>query len=74
MGHILLRVYPDGRVERSESVRCWREREELIAFALYLQPGLAALDVAAGVWRGLRRQADGAEKARGLRPPAAGAQ
>jgi len=56
MGHILVKIYPDGRVDRLESARSWSEREELIAFALYLQPGLAALDVAARVWRDLRKE------------------
>jgi len=54
MGHIVLKVYPDGRVERSEIARSWRERRELLGFALFLQPGFAALDVAAHVWRDLR--------------------
>lgn len=54
MGYIVLKVYPDGRVERSEIARSWRERRELLGFALFLQPGLAALDVAAHVWRDLR--------------------
>lgn len=53
MGHIVLRLYPDGRVERSEIARSWRERRELLSFALFLQPGFAALDVAAHVWRDL---------------------
>jgi hypothetical protein len=54
MGHIVLRIYPDGRVERSESARSWRERRELLGFALFLQPGLAALDVSARLWQDLR--------------------
>jgi hypothetical protein len=60
MGHIILRIYPDGRVERSESAGCWRERSELLGFALFLQPGLAALDVAARIWVDLHpdRQGD----------------
>ena len=53
MGHIVVRLYPDGRVERSEEAKTWRERETLLAFALFLQPGLAALDVSAKVWRDL---------------------
>ncbi|MBI4313083.1 MAG: hypothetical protein HY681_15100 [Chloroflexi bacterium] len=53
MGHIIIRLYPSGRVERSEKATTWREREELLAFALYLQPGLAALDVSARIWRDL---------------------
>ncbi len=51
MGHFILRLFPDGRVEQSVHARTWKEREELIAFGLYLQPGLAALDVSARVWR-----------------------
>jgi len=66
MGHIVLRIYPDGRVERSEKARSWRERRELLSFALFLQPGLAALDVSAHVWRDLRHdgcdsEGDGSE-------------
>ncbi len=53
MGHIILRIYPDGRVERSERARSWLERQELLSYALFLQPGFAALDVAARVWRDL---------------------
>ncbi len=53
MGHIVLRIYPDGRVERSESVKGWRERRELLAYAMHLQPALAAVDVSARVWRDL---------------------
>jgi hypothetical protein len=53
MGYIVVKLFPNGRVERSEKARNWREREELIAYSLYLQPGLAALDVAAHVWRDL---------------------
>jgi hypothetical protein len=53
MGCIILRVYPDGRVERSERARSWREREELLGYALFLQPALGALDIAAGTWRDL---------------------
>ena len=55
MGHILLKIYPNGRVVRSETARSWPEREELLALALYLQPGFAAVDVAARVWRDLRK-------------------
>lgn len=54
MGHILVRLYPDGRVEQSLSARSWKEREQLLAYGLYLQPGLAALDVGARIWRDLR--------------------
>jgi hypothetical protein len=54
MGYIIVKLFPNGRVERSEKANSWRERQELIAYALYLQPGLAALDVAAHVWRDLR--------------------
>ena len=50
MGHIVLKVFPDGRVEQAFRAKSWKEREELIAYGLYLQPGLAALDVAARVW------------------------
>lgn len=67
MGHIVLRIYPDGRVERSESVRSWRERRELLGFALFLQPGLAALDVAASIWRGLEHD-DSEAKAKAEAP------
>jgi len=58
MGHIVLKVYPDGHVERSEIARSWRERRELLSFALFLQPGFAALDVAAHVWRDLHHDGD----------------
>ena len=54
MGYIVIKLFPNGRVERSERARTWHEREELIAYSLYLQPGFAALDVAAHVWRDLR--------------------
>jgi len=53
MGHIILKVFPDGRVEQSLRARTWKEREELLAYGLYLQPGLAALDVSARLWRDL---------------------
>jgi len=53
MGHILIKLYPSGRIERLERSRNWRDRERLIAFSLWLQPGLAALDVAARLWRDL---------------------
>lgn len=56
MAHIIVRLFPDGRVERSEEASSWREREELLAYALFLQPGLAALDVSAHIWRDLRRR------------------
>lgn len=61
MAHITLKIYPDGRIERSEDVSSWREREELLAYALYLQPGLAALDVSARIWRELRQAREGRE-------------
>ena len=57
MSHIELRIYPDGRVERSEKAKSWRERRELIALALHLQPAFAALDVGAQVWRELKATA-----------------
>jgi hypothetical protein len=53
MGHIVLKLFPDGRVEQSVRARSWKERELLLAFGLHLQPGLAALDVAAHIWRDL---------------------
>jgi hypothetical protein len=53
VGHIVLKLFPDGRVEQLVRARTWKEREELLAFGLYLQPGLAALDVAARLWRDL---------------------
>jgi hypothetical protein len=54
MGHILLKLFPDGRVEQTLRARSWKEREQLLAYGMYLQPGLAALDVAAHLWRDLR--------------------
>jgi hypothetical protein len=51
--HIILKLFPDGRVEQSLRARTWKEREKLLAFGLYLQPGLAALDVAVRLWRDL---------------------
>ena len=57
MGYIIVKLFPDGRVERAEKAKTWREREELLAYALYLQPGLAALDVAANIWRDMGRSA-----------------
>ena len=63
MGHIIIRLFPDGRVERTEHASSWRERKELLAYALFLQPGLAALDVSAKVWRDLSDpQTEGAAK------------
>lgn len=56
MGYITLRIYPSGRIERSEEVSSWAEREELLAYALYLQPGLAALDVSARIWSELKQR------------------
>ena len=53
MGHIILKLFPDGRIHQSVRASTWKEREELIAYGLYLQPGLAALDVAASLWRDL---------------------
>jgi hypothetical protein len=53
MGHIILKLFPDGRVEQSLRAKTWKERERLLAYGLYLQPGLAALDVAARLWRDL---------------------
>lgn len=55
MGYIVLKLSRDGSIERGETARTWREREELLAFALFLQPGFAALDVAAKLWRDLRQ-------------------
>jgi hypothetical protein len=55
MAHLLIKLYPNGRVERLERCKSWIEREELIAFSLWLQPGLAALDVAARLWCDLER-------------------
>ena len=55
MGYLIIKLHPTGRVERSERARSWREREQLIAFSLWLQPGFAALDVAARLWRELER-------------------
>ena len=37
--------------------KSWKEREQLLAYGLYLQPGLAALDVAARIWRDLSPKA-----------------
>jgi hypothetical protein len=54
MSHIVLKVYANGRVVQTQQARTWREREELIALTLYLQPALAALDVAARIWQDLR--------------------
>lgn len=51
MGHINLKLFPDGRVEQSVHAKTWKEREQLLAFGLHLQPGLAALDVSARLWR-----------------------
>jgi hypothetical protein len=63
MSHIIIRLFPDGRIERTEHASNWRERDELLAYALFLQPGLAALDVAAKVWRELAEdRAEGARK------------
>jgi hypothetical protein len=55
MGHIIVKLYPDGRVEQSLQARSWKEREQLLAYGLYLQPGLAALDVGARIWCDMRR-------------------
>ena len=55
MSYIIIKLYPDGRVERAEKVKGWREREELIAYTLFLQPSLASLDTAACIWRDLRK-------------------
>jgi hypothetical protein len=69
MAHLILKLFPDGRIERLEHANTWLEREELIAYALYLQPGLAALDVAASLWRelGQERQRTGASRPSGPR-------
>ncbi|TMB94098.1 MAG: hypothetical protein E6J42_11990 [Chloroflexi bacterium] len=56
MGHIDLKVYPNGRVVRTERVGPGREREELAAFGFHLLPALAALDTAARIWSDLRRR------------------
>jgi hypothetical protein len=53
---IVVRLYPDGRVERSEVTRSLKDRELLLGYALYLQPGLAALDVGARLWVDLSGQ------------------
>ncbi len=50
---ILLRIYPDGRVERSELASGWKQREELILYSIFLQPALSALDVSAQLWKDL---------------------
>jgi hypothetical protein len=63
MGHIVLRIYPEGRVERSEVAGSWKEREELLALAVFLQAGFAALDVSARVWRDLRDDSRGSGRA-----------
>ena len=63
MAHLLIKVHPDGRVERLERCRSWREREELIALAVWIQPGLAALDVAARLWNELEKDKRERERA-----------
>ena len=55
MGYIIVKLFPDGRVERSDRASTWRERQELLTFSLFLQPGLAALDVSALLWRDLHK-------------------
>ena len=59
MGHIVLKLFPDGRVEQSVHAKTWKEREQLLAFGLHLQPGLAALDVSARLWKELTVAAQG---------------
>ena len=59
MGHIVLRLYPDGRIEQATCAKCWKDRERLLAYSMYLQPGLAALDVAARLWQDLTRAPGG---------------
>ena len=60
-GYIVIKLYPDGRVERSEKAESWREREELIAYSLFLQPALAAIDTTARIWRDLRGLKEGSK-------------
>jgi len=55
VGHLLIKVYSSGRVERLERCKTWSEREELIALSVWLQPGLAALDVAARLWTDMEK-------------------
>jgi cellulase/cellobiase CelA1 len=50
---IVLRVFADGRIERTEHASNWRNQQELTRLGVFLQPTLAALHVAAGIWRDL---------------------
>ena len=62
MAHIILKLLLDGKIEQSLHASSWKEREQLLAYGLYLQPGFAALDVAARLWRDLRPSPPGNEQ------------
>ena len=62
MAYIVIKLHSDGRLERAERAASWRDREALIALAVFAQPALASLDVTAKLWRTLHHNQGGGNR------------